>query len=273
MTKVAEALREAAAALTQTSPTPRLDAELLMAHAVGVTRSHLLLHGQDDTPPNLFSELLDRRKRSEPVAYIIGYQEFYGREFQVTRDTLIPRADSETLIAAALGEKSNAQRVLDLGTGTGALLLTFIAETGASGVGLDKSVAAIGVADENASRLGLSERVNLTTGDWHKPDWAKRLGQFDVILCNPPYVEVDAQLEPDVRDYEPTVALFAGEDGLEDYRVLIPQLRNLLSPEGIIVLEIGHQQGESVAQIAEDSGFATELFRDLAHRPRALLLR
>lgn len=273
MTKVADALREAVAALSQTSPTPRLDAELLMAHAMGVTRSHLLLQAQGDTPPKLFSELLERRRQSEPVAYIVGYQEFYGREFQVTRDTLIPRADSETVIAAAMGEKPDARRVLDLGTGTGALLLSFIAETGASGVGIDKSPAAIGVADENASRLGVDNRATFRTGDWNEPGWNKALGQFDLILCNPPYVESDAQLEPDVRDYEPEIALFSGEDGLEDYRILIPQLRNLLSPDGIIVLEIGHQRDESVAKIAENSGFATQLFRDLAHRPRALLLR
>jgi len=273
MIKVADALREAAAALAPTSPTPRLDAELLMAHSMGVTRSHLLLQGQGGTPPELFSEILERRKRSEPVAYIVGHQEFYGREFRVTRDTLIPRADSETLIAAALGERPEAKRVLDLGTGTGALLLTFVAETGASGVGLDRSAAAIDVAVENTARLGMDNRVTLTTGDWHQPGWAKNLGQFDVILCNPPYVELGARLESDVSDYEPAIALFAGEDGLDDYRILIPELRNLLLPDGIIVLEIGHQQDQSVAQIAQGSGFVTELFRDLAHRPRALLLK
>ncbi len=270
---VSEAIRNAAKRLEDVSDTPRLDAELLMAHAMGVSRSHLLLQGLGDAAPERFHGYVERRKQSEPVAYIVGYQEFFGREFQVTRDTLIPRSDSETLIATALDKKPDAGRVLDLGTGTGALLLTFLAETGATGVGMDKSVAAIGVADENASRLGVSERVTFTTGDWTKADWARRLGKFDLILCNPPYVEEGAELEPDVRDYEPEIALFAGQDGLDDYRTLIPQLRDLLRKGGAIVLEIGHNQDESVALLAKESGFATKLFRDLAHRPRALLLK
>lgn len=277
---VGEAIRAAATRLAPASDTARLDAELLMAHAFEVSRSDLLLRYMGHTAPKRFFESIERRVAHEPVAYIIGTQEFYGRDFRVTADTLIPRADSETIIQAALEVKPHAERVLDLGTGSGALLLTFLAETEivgarwqATGVGIDKSVAAIGVADENASGLGLDHRVRLWTADWTKPGWTRRLGTFDLVLCNPPYVEADAALDRQVRDHEPASALFAGPEGLDDYRVLIPQLGKLLVPGGVAVFEIGAGQAEAVSAIAEAAGFAVELRHDLARRPRALILR
>ncbi|NKB15877.1 MAG: peptide chain release factor N(5)-glutamine methyltransferase, partial [Sphingomonadales bacterium] len=196
---VAEAIRAVVDRLAPVSDTARLDAELLMAHAFEVSRSDLLLRYMGHTAPNRFFESVERRIGHEPVAYIVGVQEFFGRDFRVTPDTLIPRADSETLIRAALEAKPDAERVLDLGTGSGALLLTFLAEVEvvcarrqATGVGIDKSVQAIAVADENASRVGV--RARLLTADWTKPGWSKRLGTFDLVLCNPPYVEDDAPL-------------------------------------------------------------------------------
>jgi release factor glutamine methyltransferase len=277
---VGEAIRASAERLAPVSDTARLDAELLMAHAFEVSRSDLLLRYMGHTVPKRFFESIERRAMHEPLAYIIGTQEFYGRNFRVTADTLIPRADSETIIQAALEVKPDAERVLDLGTGSGALLLTFLAETQiagtrsqATGVGIDKSVAAIGVADENASGLGLNHRVRLWTADWAKPGWTRRLGTFDLILCNPPYVEADAALEPQVRDYEPASALFAGPEGLDDYRALIPQLGKLLHAGGVAIVEIGASQAEAVMALAQTHGFSAELRRDLANRPRALLLR
>lgn len=277
---VAEAIRAAAERLAASSDTARLDAELLMAHAFEVSRSDLLLRYMGHTAPNRFFESVERRMGHEPVAYIVGVQEFFGRDFRVTPDTLIPRADSETLIRAALEVKPDAERVLDLGTGSGALLLTFLAEVEvvgarrqATGVGIDKSVQAIAVADENASRVGVGYRARLLTADWTKPGWSKRLGTFDLVLCNPPYVETDAALEPQVRDHEPASALFAGPEGLDDYRALIPQLGKVLVPSGIAIFEIGADQAEAVSALAQTHGFSAELRRDLADRPRALILQ
>ena len=270
---VADALRAAATRLGSTSPTPRLDAELLMAQALGVSRSHMLLQRMGEGAPAGFGDLLDRRAAHEPVAYILGHQEFYGREFRVTRDTLIPRADSEAVVEAALEANAGPSRVLDMGTGTGALLLTVLAERGGEGVGIDRSAAAIAVAAENAAAIGVSQQVRLLTADWTMPGWNDGLGQFGLVLCNPPYVEADAELDPDVRDFEPASALFAGHAGLDDYRVIIPQLVQLLLPGGVAVLEIGATQDAAVSALAGESGFAVTLRRDLAGRPRALVLR
>ncbi|WP_246021728.1 peptide chain release factor N(5)-glutamine methyltransferase [Alteraurantiacibacter aquimixticola] len=270
---VAEALRDAARQLEATSGTARLDAEVLMAHALGVTRSDLLLKHMDSDVPDSFADLLARRMQCEPVAYIVGLQEFYGRDFVVNYEVLIPRGDSETIIEAALAHAPAKARVLDCGVGTGALLLTVLAERPeAEGIGIDRSLGAMAVASLNASRLGLQERVHILHRNWHEPDWKDELGQFDLILANPPYVETTATLDPDVADWEPAEALFAGPEGLDDYRILIPQLPALLAAGGVAVLEIGAAQADSVAKIAQAAGFSTKLHRDLAGRPRALVL-
>jgi release factor glutamine methyltransferase len=274
MTPVAQALREAAARLAAVSDTARLDAELLMAEALGVSRSDLLLHHMQDEAPAGFDSLVARRQEHEPVAYILGRKEFYGREFAVGPGVLIPRMDSETTVAAALEACPRPRRVLDCGVGSGALLLTALAESGAAeGVGVDRSGAALRLAEENVGRLGLSSRVQLLLRDWSEPGWADDLGRFDLILANPPYVEDDAPIAPAVRRWEPAGALFAGPEGLDDYRVLIPQLPGLLAENGTAVIEIGSSQAEAVAAIAAGAGFTAELRRDLANRPRALALR
>lgn len=271
---VADALREATARLSETSETARLDAELLMAHALGVTRSDMLLRHMTDQAPEQFVELVSRRAMREPIAYILGNAEFYGRSFIVTPAVLIPRSDSESVIEAALQHTPIAGRVLDMGTGSSALLLTLLAERpGLEGVGIDASLGAIAVAAANAGRLGLQERAHILHADWHESGWSEDLGRFDLVIANPPYVETTAQLAPDVRDFEPASALFAGEEGLDDYRVIIPQLRGLLTEAGVAVLEIGASQAEYVTQIAEESGFQVELRHDLEDRPRALILR
>ena len=271
---IAGALREATARLAETSDTGRLDAELLMAHALGVSRSEILLRHMREPEPAGFAALVERRTGHEPVAYIVGEQEFFGRAFRVTPDVLIPRGDSEATLAAALVGAAERGRVLDLGVGSGALLLSFLAEKpGWRGVGIDRSAAALAVAAENAARLGVAERAQLTLADWHEAGWAADLGTFDLVLANPPYVEDAADLAPTVRDHEPAGALFAGPEGLDDYRVLIPQLRALLTPDGATVLEIGASQAGPVGEIAHSAGFSTQLRHDLAGRPRALILR
>ncbi len=268
-----EAIRAAAERLTATSDTARLDAELLMAHLFGVSRSELLLrHMRDPAPPG-FDAVVARRMGHEPVAYITGRQEFYGLPFIVSPATLIPRGDSETLVEAALELKPDALRVLDLGTGSGALLLAVLAHLGkAQGIGTDRSEAALEVARSNVEALGLRPQARFVAADWHADGWAEGLGTFDLILCNPPYVESDEALDAQVRDFEPASALFSGPEGLDDYRALIPQLGKLLLPGGVAILEIGAGQADAVGALAEASGFAASLRRDLAQRPRALVL-
>lgn len=206
-----------------------------MAHAVGVTRSQLLLRGMNEVlSGNLdhFDDLVARRAAHEPVAYILGSAEFYGRTFAVSPDVLIPRPDSEALIEAAFERAPQANRMLDLGTGSGCLLLTAMLELEAShGVGIDASLGALEIARRNAMRLGLApDRAGFSLNDWNARGWSEQLGTFDLILCNPPYVEQDAELDPDVCDYEPASALFAGPEGLDDYRAIVPQIRGLLNP-------------------------------------------
>lgn len=271
---VAEALREAARRLAETSDTARLDSELLMAHALGVSRSDLLLRHMQDAPPAGFEALIERRSRHEPVAYILGRKEFYGREFRVAPGVLIPRMDSETTVAAALETCPAPARVLDCGVGSGALLLTVLAERPlAEGVGIDRSAEALTAASANAASLGLSGRVQLLRRDWEDAGWAYDLGRFDLVLANPPYVEDEAPIDAAVREWEPPGALFAGAEGLDAYRVLIPQLPRLLAEGGVAVVEIGATQADAVGAIAANIGVTAELHRDLGGRPRALVLR
>lgn len=270
---VGEAIRAAAERLAPASDTARLDAELLMAHALRVSRSEMLLKAMRDPAPEGFAALVERRMGHEPVAYITGEAEFYGLRLAVTPATLIPRGDSETLVEAALELKPDAQRVLDLGTGSGALLLAVLTTCGkAQGVGLDRSEAALDVARGNAGTLGLRPQARFVAGDWHATGWADGLGTFDLVLCNPPYVEADAVLDRQVQAFEPASALFAGSEGLDDYLVLIPQLRALMNPGAVAILEIGANQADAVSAIAADAGFTTTLRRDLAGRARALVL-
>ncbi|WP_298470224.1 peptide chain release factor N(5)-glutamine methyltransferase [uncultured Erythrobacter sp.] len=281
---VAEAIRAATERLSATSDTARLDAELLMAHALAVSRSDVLVHRMNDAAPAEFHRLIERREQFEPVAYITGHQEFFGRSFKVTRDTLIPRADSETIVEAALevlGDPAYVtEGILDLGTGTGALLLSVLAERpGVRGFGIDISAPAVAVARENSRILGLHDRVTFETASWHdlgfqhSSGWKDSTGLYDLVIANPPYVEIDAPLDKDVKDYEPASALFAGKDGLDEYRAIIPELGNLLAHDGAAVLEIGHTQAQAVTKLAENAGFSVEIRNDLANRPRCAILR
>jgi release factor glutamine methyltransferase len=274
---IAERLREAAARLADTGSTARLDAELLMAHALGVSRSDLLLRHLHDPVPAAFEPLLARRCGNEPVAYILGHAEFWSLDLAVTPAVLIPRGDSETLIVAthaAFADRPPPQRILDLGTGSGALLLAALSEfPQASGLGIDRSPAALAVARENARRTGLDGRARMAEGNWDVAGWAAELGQFDLILANPPYVEDHAPLAAMVRDHEPHGALFAGPEGLDAYRALLPQLPGLLAPDGVALVEIGAAQAVAVAGIAAASGLTVQVHRDLSGRERALELR
>lgn len=270
---VAAALREAAARLDPIGGSGRLDAELLMAAAIGVARSEMLLRRMADRVPPAFAGLVARRAAHEPIAHILGEAEFYGLVFRVTPEVLIPRGDSETLIDAARQSMAGRRvaRVLDCGTGSGALLiaaLTLWPE--AEGIGVERSEGALAVAKANADRHAMAGRARMVLRDWDRPGWFDGLGRFDLVLANPPYVEEDAVLDRTVRDYEPAGALYAGSDGLDAYRALIPQLPSILASDGVALVEIGYRQAEEVADIAQHAGLNARLHRDLAGRPRAL---
>jgi release factor glutamine methyltransferase len=264
------ALNRASKLLTHVSDTPRLDAELLLAHALGVSREALLL-GPDRAIPDSFDALLARRLAHEPVAYITGRKAFWTLELAVTPDVLIPRPESETLIEAAIAHFCDRApvRVLDLGTGSGALLLAALDHwPGAQGIGVDRSAAALAVARGNAERLSLGERAAFVHANW-----AEAIdGQLDLILCNPPYIEDGAELPPQVARHEPASALFAGPDGLDDYRIIVPQLRRLLAPGGLACLEIGHTQAAAVQALAATSGMTSIVHQDLGGRDRCVAI-
>jgi release factor glutamine methyltransferase len=261
----------AATALRQASRRiDRLDAEVLLAHLLGIGRLALLLAQNRDIDAAAFNALVDRRAAGEPVAYITGEREFWSLDLMVTPDVLIPRPDSETLIEAALAAFAGSAPVsiLDLGTGSGALLLAALdCWPAAFGVGVDRSEAAARVARGNAQRLGIP--AAFVVGDWATALDAR----FDLVLANPPYVEAHAELARDVRDHEPASALFAGDDGLDAYRVLVPALPALIADGGAALLEIGATQADAVADLAAQAGLAAHLHRDLAQNPRCLALR
>ena len=243
-----------------------------MAHALGVTREALLLHHLDAPAPAAFADFVTRRVAHEPVAYITGSRDFWTITLSVGPGTLIPRGDSETLIEAAVAHFAGTPgpaRVLDLGTGPGTLLLAALAEWPmATGLGIDASVPALGYARDNAVRLGMATRATFQRGDWG----AGLNARFDLILCNPPYIATGDALPAEVRDHEPAGALFAGADGLDDYRRLAPDIAQLLAPGGLAAIEIGAGQADAVRALFAEAGLAAEVRRDLAGRDRAIIV-
>jgi release factor glutamine methyltransferase len=269
---IARALADAARQLSETSDTARLDAELLMAEALHIDRDKLILAPPDRTIPKRFWTMVKRRTKGEPIAYITGRRAFWNIDLHVGPGVLVPRPDSEVLIASAIEHfdgTGGPTRILDLGTGPGTLLLAAIdIWPGATGVGIDVSRQAMSYAAANARRLGFEKRVKLKIGDW-----AQGIEEsFDLVLCNPPYVAEGAELGRGVREYEPDEALFAGQSGLEAYRALAPQLPRLLNKGGLAAVEIGHDQASAVTALLERDGLRARVVNDLAEQPRAVLL-
>nr|WP_221214364.1 peptide chain release factor N(5)-glutamine methyltransferase [Sphingobium fontiphilum] len=266
-------MREAAARLSGGSDTARLDAELLMAHALGIGRADMLMRQRDLDPPDGFAALVERRAGGEPLAYITGSRDFWTITLAVTPAVLIPRPDSETLIEAAVDHfagTAGPSRILDLGVGSGALLLAALDQWPvATGIGVDMSDAALGVARANAVALGMADRADMRTGDWA----AGIEERFDLILANPPYIVADAVLARDVIDHEPHGALFAGADGLDNYRRIAPALPRLLTPGGMAAIEIGYDQSESVGALLAAQGLSVAMRRDLGGHVRCLIAR
>jgi release factor glutamine methyltransferase len=268
---IARALDDAARQLSATSDTARLDAELLMAEALHIDRDKLILSPPDKTVPKRFWKMVDRRKAGEPVAYITGRRAFWNIDLHVGPGVLVPRPDSEVLIASSIEHFDGRQpgRILDLGTGPGTLLLAALdIWPDATGLGIDVSRKALSYASANARRLGFERRLKLKLGNW-----AEGISEsFDLILCNPPYVADGAELGPGVREFEPDEALFAGKTGLDAYRALAPQLPSLLTPGGIAAVEIGPDQADSVTALLARDGLDARVADDFAGRPRAVLL-
>jgi release factor glutamine methyltransferase len=266
-----EAIAAAAGRLTGSSDTPRLDAELLMAHVLGVEREKMLLSDRSMLVPAKFEALVARRAAGEPIAYIVGRRSFWTIDLEVGPGVLIPRPDSETLIEAAVDHFGTRApgRILDLGTGSGALLLAALAQwPHATGLGIDASPVALAIAEGNAQRLGMAHRAA-----FHRGNWAAGLDQrFDLILCNPPYVEEGAELPRDVVEWEPHEALFAGSEGLDAYRVLAPQMGMLILPGGVACVEIGANQEAGAGDLFTAEGLGVACRKDLGGRPRCLVI-
>jgi len=273
VTAIPRALSRATEQLGKTSVTPRLDAELLMAAALGIGRDRLILDNPRGDAPPAFFDHVERRRAGEPVAYITGHRAFWTIDLEVGPGALVPRPDSETLIAAAVEHFSGTpgpMRILDLGTGPGTLLLAALDEwSQATGLGIDASGAALDYARRNAARLGMHNRASFRRGDW--ADGIEE--RFDLILCNPPYVAADATVDPGVAEYEPAEALFAGPEGLDDYRRLAPEVGRLLAPGGLAAIEIGFDQADSASALFKKQGLSPTIALDLGNRARALLIK
>ena len=275
------ALRDASAQLTTTSDTPELDARLLLQHALNVSHEHVIAHGEAeivDDKKKIFDGLIKRRAAHEPLAYILGVKGFWRDQFFVTPDTLIPRPDSETVMEAALKflpEKNMVRSVVDLGTGSGCLLLSALREyESARGVGLDISASALGVAQKNAQALGLESRAEFRESHWC--DALKSNETFDLVLCNPPYISTDEMqtLAPNVLEYEPHTALTDFGDGLKNYRELFECLPNHITQASLILFEVGSTQANLVADLAEKNGFQTlSIEHDIAGNPRVVCVQ
>lgn len=232
------------------------DVRLLMAHSLGIPSSRLTLEtSRMLTPVEVasFEQLVQRRAKHEPVSKIIGQRHFWKNVFSTNKDVLDPRPDTETLVEHAIA-CGPFERILDLGTGSGAIIISLLSEMpNASGVAIDVSKAALSVAEQNATDLGVKERCTFRLGSWLDG----LSGQFDLIVSNPPYISESEfeKLDADVRNWDPKAALCPGGDGLDAYREISVGLENHLLPEGRALFEIGHTQAHAVSQIFNDAGF------------------
>lgn len=253
-------------------PDPARDARLLLAHAAKVDAARVTLIAPEAISPEIaerFEALISLRAVRVPVSHLIGERAFYGRKFMVSGDVLDPRPETETLIEAALAQPFG--QLLDLGTGSGCILVTLLAEAPqATGVGLDLSEAACLQASANALRHGVAGRAVIAQSDW----FAAASGQFDLIVSNPPYLAAEEMhsVQPELRDYEPRMALTDEADGLSAYRIIAHQAMPFLHPDGRVIVEFGAGQAPQVRKIFADAGWdALTILNDLDDRPRILI--
>jgi release factor glutamine methyltransferase len=264
-------LRDTAVTLTAAGiDNARFEARLLLSRASGLTIEQLVARGTDEVPAAVVEtarSLTARRVRREPMAYILGEREFWGLPFKVSPAVLVPRPDSETLIEAVLSlmpDRARAWRILDLGLGSGCLLLTLLREyPQAQGVGLEASAEALVMAQENANVLGVAGRAQLIAGDWRRPGWAEALLQalgapFDLVVSNPPYIASAAvpKLMPEVASFEPRLALDGGADGFDAYQVIIAASPRLVTAGGFMAVEVGERQVPEITRLFAAAGFS-----------------
>jgi len=259
--------------------TDRLDAELILAHVLKVERLTLVTGPDRDLSSSdqaRAQAMLQRRAGREPLAHLTGRREFWTLDLAVTPETLIPRPDSETLIEAVLAarpQRDRPWRILDLGTGSGALILALLSEySNAHGTATDISAGAVAVAAANARALKLAERLVLIAGDWTAA--LPATARYDILVCNPPYIAQDqiAALMPEVRDFDPIDALAAGDDGLAAYRALAPDLARFAAPGAVLALEIGAWQAAAVGPLFRAQGWQlARCAQDLGGRDRVML--
>jgi release factor glutamine methyltransferase len=259
--------------------TARLDAEVLLAHCLGISRLALLTETEEDPSTQQrqhYEQLIARRMEHEPVAYIIGRAEFWSLDLTLTADVLIPRPDSELLVSVALKHlgAGASGTLMDLGTGSGCLSLALLMECPRlAAIGLDVSAGALDVARENAQRLGLMRRFELRSQSML--EWLNGAEKVDMIVSNPPYVtpQAFAGLAKDVRLYEPKGALLGGADGLDFYRAIAGNAAAHLRPGGAVVVEIGYDQGEAVASLFDQHFRQVDCLQDLAGHNRVVYAR
>jgi release factor glutamine methyltransferase len=255
--------------------TARLEARLLLSRALAIAPETLLAEPDCQVETSDYRRLLERRAAREPLAMILGHREFWSLDFAVSNATLIPRPESETVIEAAralYADGAHPNRILDLGTGTGCLLLAALREfPSAFGLGIENRPDAVALARRNAAMLGFGGRTAFLVADWAAPLSTR----FDLVLANPPYIPSKdiERLMPEVALHEPRSALDGGSDGLRAYRAIIPTLQDVLAPSGTAILEIGVGQSDAVAALANSAGFTTSLRQDLGGTPRAIALR
>ncbi len=263
--------------------TPQLDARVLIAAALEIDSTQLFSYPEtkmSETQLERLQGFVARRMNHEPVARILGIREFWSLEFKVDESTLVPRPDSETLIDTVLRNVDDPQAelsILDVGTGSGCLALSLLSELlNARALATDINPAALRVAQQNAQALGYSERIEFKQATWLENMTNGLLSPFDMIVSNPPYIpnkDIE-QLEPDVAQFDPHLALSGGEDGLDAYRQLLPQLSGHIKASGLILLEIGWNQATDVADIGARAGFIhCETLKDLAGHDRVVLFR
>jgi release factor glutamine methyltransferase len=258
--------------------TYQIDAEVLLAHTLNIDRYRLIMNpefGVTSAVENAYKTLLQRRSKKEPIAYILGNKEFWGLDFTVNPHVLIPRPDSETLVELTLKhikDRNSELTILDLGTGSGCLIIALLNELPSStGLAVDKSSLALEVALTNARQNNVKSRCNFLVSDWFS---AINEQKFELIIANPPYIEVASTLDADVADYEPPSALYAGIDGLDAYRQIAESAYPYLQKDALIFVEIGINQTHAVIEIFKQNGFAlVEIAKDLAGIERALAFR
>lgn len=269
---VAQALARAVQVLKSAQvPDATIDARILLADALEIERGRLTLVLPDDMPAvvqHKYDRAIEKRKKFQPISQILGKRSFYGRDFLVTGDVLDPRPDTELLVEISLKQGFNS--VLDLGTGSGCILITLLAEHHkASGTGGDISKAALKIAKQNADKLLDGQQVTFVQTDWFE----KLANTYDLIVSNPPYISADEMrtLDPDVLNWEPEIALTPGGDGLEAYRILARNAPNYLKQSGRLIVEIGYQQAQHVRILFEKAGFENvTVFKDVNGKDRVI---